>query len=237
MGGSSRSQQTQNTSSSSVQQSFVDNSDNSDNSRVDIYTDNSDNSRSDFYQDNSDNSRVDISNSGTAAGAIIGGNLSVIDGGAFGLVGDVAGYMRDVAETGIKQATEQTFLATQSAGRAVDSALTFGREAIISNENVSKSAISGVTQAAGDSIAGMLANSRYAIDGMTESTALTANALRNASQDAIASSNAAMERNAALIQTTALGGQDLVIDMAKKIGIAAVVAVGLSALTFMFKGK
>lgn len=239
--GGSKSSQTQQTSNTSIQQSFTDQSynDYSDNSRVDIWTDNSDNSRVDIWTDNSNNSR----NEGILSGSTVGGSVQIFQtaDGAFDVVGAMAGYMRDVSETAVKQATEQTYLATQAATAATANALS-------SNERISTRALDNMSLTASDSIAGMLSTSRYAIDGMLDSTMVTADTIRKAAADsaqqtasatqaAIQSSNQAMERNAALIQTTALGGQDLVIDMAKKIGIAAVAAIGLGTVAFAVRAK
>lgn len=254
MGSKSSSNQTQQTTSNNTQQSFVDNSrvDNSDNSRVDIWQDysdnsrvdidNSDNSRTDIYQDYSDNSRVDIDNSdnsrtdnqGVGAGAIIGGNLSVIDGGAFDVVGRTV-------DTALRESTEQTYLSVQGMQRTAQDALNFGRDAVLSNENVSLSALDNMAGTTADSIAGMISVNRASIDGMADGLGFAVNAMMQVTEDAgrtttaatqaaIQSSNDAMERNAALIQTTALGGQDLVIDMAKKVSLGAAAALAVGAV-------
>jgi len=166
--------------------------------------------------DHSDNSRVDIwqdksdnrQYDGVASGATVGGDLNITDGGAF-----------DFARDAMREASD------------------LGRESLITAENVS-------TQ----SIKSMESTSQYAIDGAYDMGKLVADTVRDSASDsmrygnaaamaAIDASNTAMERNAALIQTTALGGQDLVIDMATKIGIAAVAVVGVGVVVMVLRSK
>ncbi|MBN7820527.1 hypothetical protein [Bowmanella yangjiangensis] len=226
MGSSSRSSQTQHTSNQNTQVSWADNSEH--------FTDNSDNSSFDFNQDNSDNSIVEISNEGWGAGSNIGGNVTIVDGGAISA-------MRDVSTEAIKGATEQTYLATQVAENTAREAMDFGRDAVASNERVSRDAMITAENTAKSSIAGMRDTASEAMQGLLEgSEAAIAGVTKSSTENtdkAIAATTAAMERNAALIQTTALGGQDLMIDMVKKVLIGVAVALTVGGVTYAISGR
>lgn len=261
--GGSKSSQTQQTSNTSIQQSFTDQSynDYSDNSRVDIWTDNSDNSRTDIFTDNSDNSRVDIwtdnsnnsRNDGMLSGSTVGGNVQILQtaDGAFDLAAMMGGFMRDVSETAIKNATEQTYLATSAASASASAALASNekvtKDSLAAMERTAADSVFGITKASLNAVDGMLVSSKYAVDGALDATTIAAKAMADgglqlarsteqATQSAIEASNKAMERNAALIQTTALGGQDLLIDMVKKVLIAVAVAGGVGLSLYAVKG-
>ncbi|MCA1930905.1 hypothetical protein [Rheinheimera sp.] len=189
-----------------------------DNSNTDIYTDNSDNSSLDWQQDNSDNSIREFE--GQLSGSTVGGNVTITADGAFEFGSDVVKALSNTMDTALKNATEQTYLATKAAQQTASDALAFGDKAIRSVENTSLGAIDGVRSV-----------SEYAIQKATESTMYAGETISNAAEQfakqnqattaaSIEAANSAMERNAALIQTTALGGQDLMIDAMKKVLMA-----------------
>jgi hypothetical protein len=195
-----------------------------DNSSTDIYTDQSDNSSLDWYQDNSDksdNSDNSIRDfEGQLSGSTVGGNVTITADGAFEFGSDVVKALSNTMDTALKNATEQTYLATKAAQQTASDALAFGDKAIRSVENTSLGAIDGVRSV-----------SEYAIQKATESTMYAGETISNAAEQfakqnqattaaSIEAANSAMERNAALIQTTALGGQDLMIDAMKKVLMA-----------------
>lgn len=188
----------------------------SDNS--DRRVDNSNNSKLDWMQDNSDNSRVDLNleNTGMLAGATVTGNVTLTDGGAFSFGRDVVKELGATMQTALKNATEQTYLATKAAEEAAANALAFGADSLRSVENASRYALDTSRATSKEAIQGVLYASEEANKAIAEQTKRLSEATANATQDAISASNKAMERNAALIQTTALGGQDLMIEGMQK---------------------
>jgi hypothetical protein len=212
-----------------------------DNSKTDIYTDNSDNSSLDWYQDNSDNSSLDwqqdnSDNSirdfeGQLAGANVNGNINITADGAFQFGSDVIKELGNTMQTALKNATEQTYLATKAAQESASIAASASSNAVRSVENVARDSVYSSQQVAESSIKGMLQNSDSAIKAATDSAVYAGETIGNAAEQfakqnqattaaSIEAANSAMERNAALIQTTALGGQDLMIDAMKKVLMA-----------------
>lgn len=207
-----------------------------DNSMTDIYTDNSDNSRLDWYQDNSDNSRVDIYQDlsdnrnldGQLAGANVGGNVTIntMADGAFDFAVDVVRQLGATQETAMKNATEQTYLATQATLETAKEGFLFGNNALRSVENTASDAIKAVTD-----------TSRLSGEQLGSLAEMFAQRNEQVTQSSIGAATEAMERNAALIQTTALGGQDLMLDTMKKVMMAVAAVMGLGMVYAMTKGR
>jgi glucan-binding YG repeat protein len=205
-----------------------------DNSQTDIYTDNSDNSSLDWQQDNSDNSIREFE--GQLSGSTIGGNVTMTADGAFQFGSDVVKELGNTMQSALNNATEQTYLATKAAQETAADALAFGGDAIRSVENTSLNAIDGVRSV-----------SEYAIQKATDSTMYAGETISNAAEQfakqnqattaaSIEAANTAMERNAALIQTTALGGQDLMIDAMKKVLMAGAAMMAVVFAVSAYKG-
>lgn len=198
--------------------------DNSNNSRSDWYqdntnnsdnrVDNSDNSRVDWQQDNSDNSRRDFA--GQLAGANVGGSVTITADGAFDFGRDVVKELGATMQTALNNATEQTYLATKANEAVTRDALAFGSDSLRSVENTSRYALDANRLTSQAAIEGVLYATESANKASAEAAARLAETTENSTKAAIDASNAAMQRNAALIQTTALGGQDLMIDGMQK---------------------
>jgi hypothetical protein len=86
-----------------------------------------------------------------------------------------------------------------------------------------------------------------AVDNVSDVAALSAESIGDSASQAINSGErqtdkaikagtAAMKANANLITTTALGGQDLMIDLVKKVLLGTVIAGGVAATTYAIKG-
>ena len=260
MGGSSKTSQNQQTSNTSLTQAYTDNSvtdiftdnsqvtdiyqdlsDNSDRSqRTDIYQDLSDNSdrsqRTDIYQDLSDNSIREFE--GQLSGANVGGNVTIntMADGAFDFGRDVVKELSGTAQSAINAGVEQTYLTTKAVQETAANALAFGDRAISSVENTSIKAMDR-----------LLAGSETAIKSATDSTIFAGETIGNAAElfakqnqattaASIEAANSAMERNAALIQTTALGGQDLMIDAMKKVLMAGAAMMAVVFAVSAYKG-
>lgn len=188
--------------------------DNSDNSRVDWNQDNSDNSRIDYQQDNSDNSRRDFA--GQLAGANVGGNVSITADGAWQFGSDVVKELGSTMQTALKNATEQTYLATKAAEFAAAESARASSDAVRAVESNSQYAIDSQRATSKEAINGVLMASESANQAIAESAQRLAETTESTTSAAIKASNEAMQRNAALIQTTALGGQDLMIEGMQK---------------------
>ncbi|WP_430455608.1 hypothetical protein [Rheinheimera sp.] len=209
----------------------------SDNS--DRRVDNSNNSRSDWWQDASNNSdnRVDNSDNssrnfdGQLAGANVGGNVTMTADGAFDFGRDVANVLGATMQTALKNATEQTYLATKANEAVTRDALAFGSDSLRSVENASRYALDTNRATSKEAIEGVLYATESANKASAEAAKRLAETTENSTKAAIDASNAAMQRNAALIQTTALGGQDLMIEGMQK---SLMYLGGFLALGFVF---
>lgn len=177
---------------------FTDNSENDNSTTIDWRQDNN------FEQDNSDNSERNYD--GQFSGAQVGGNLIVTGDGAWKFGEQALNVLDNTMQTALKNSTEQSYVAIKAAQDSAANALDYGRDSLRTVESTSKNAIEGVLEASSNA------------NKSLENTALElANMTKGSTQQAIEASNAAMAKNAALIQTTALGGQDLMIDAMKKV--------------------
>lgn len=188
--------------------------DNSNNSKLDWYQDNSDNSRVDWNQDNSDNSSRNFD--GQLAGANVGGSVHITADGAFDFGRDVVKELGATMQTALNNATEQTYLATKANEAVTRDALAFGSDSLRSVENTSRYALDMNRATSKEAIDGVLYATEAANKASAEAAQRLAETTENSTKAAIDASNAAMQRNAALIQTTALGGQDLMIEGMQK---------------------
>lgn len=193
-----------------------------------------DSSSTDIEIDNSDNSIREFD--GQLSGSTIGGNVTMTADGAFQFGSDVIKELGNTMQSALNNATEQTYLATKAAEQAAASALAFGDSAVRSVENTSMKAIDKVGSV-----------SEYAIKSATESTLYAGETISNAAElfakqnqattaASIEATNQAMERNAALIQTTALGGQDLMIDAMKKVLMAGAAMMAVVFAVSAYRG-